>query len=400
MTASALTVQVPSALRPVFDGPARIRGAYGGRGSTKSWSFARMLIAKQLVSPLRVLCARELQNSIRTSVHKVLVDQIEDLGLENHFEYGESYLRSKIGGEFLFKGLRLNAKEIKSTEGVDICWVEEAEAVSDDSFRVLLPTIRKPGSEIWLTWNPESADAAIQRRFIDNPYPDSRIVKINYNDNPWFSAELEAERLHDLAMDPDLYAHVWEGEFLTRSNAQVLSGKWEIADFTRPSDIDGPYYGLDWGFSSDPLAVVVVFIKNRTLYIEYEASGVGIEIDNTARFLDQVPEIRKHMVRADNARPELIRHFQNNGFRMEAAKKWPGSVEDGIAHLRSYDKIIIHRRCTGCQSEARKWSYKIDKLSGDVLPVLIDANNHFMDAVRYALGSLIKAPSSFFIGRA
>lgn len=393
-------LHLPLKLQPVFDGPARYRGAYGGRGSGKSWGFADMALCRTVAAKTRMLCTRELQNSIKASVLQILIDRLEAHGLQDFFDYGASFLTSTLWDEpFLFKGLRHNYREIKSTEGIDICWIEEAETTSEESFRVLFPTIRKPGSEIWLTWNSESIDAPIHQRFVVSPPDNARIAKVNYIDNPWFPLELELERQADMKRDPDVYAHVWEGECLTRTEAQVLGGKWRVERFKQPPEIDGgPYYGCDWGFSSDPLALVRCWVNGNRLYIDAEAGGRGIEIKDTPKCFDTVPGIKEHIVRADNARPELISHMQTEGYRTVGAEKWPGSIEDGITHLRSYDAIVIHERCEKVAKEARLWSYKIDKQTGDVLPVLIDANNHWMDAVRYALAPIIRRKK--FTGRA
>ena len=386
-------IQIPDKLAPVFDGPARYRGAYGGRGSGKSTTFARKLIERALVKRTRVLCTREFQNSIKDSVIQLLIDSVEEMGVQQFFDYGESFFRCKLWNEeFLFKGLRRNIKEIKSLEGVDICWIEEAEQTSEESFRVLIPTIRAPGSEIWLTWNPEAEDAPVRQRFV-LPTPDkmTKVVECNYVDNPWFPPELDYERRQDQKRDPDLYAHVWMGQCLTRTDAQVLAGKWRIDSFTMPEEIDGgPYYGADWGFSTDPMAIVRCWIKGNRLYIDYEAGGVGIEIKDTPAEFDKVPGIRDHVVRADNARPELISHMAGEKFKIVGVDKWPGSVEDGVTHLRSYDEIVIHERCVNVAREARLWSYKIDKQTGDVLPVLLDRMNNWMDGIRYALAPIIK----------
>jgi hypothetical protein len=172
--------------------------------------------------PMRILCAREIQTTIRDSVHRELVNAIDKFGLESWYDYGTSYIQGKNGTEFLFKGLRHNYKEIKSTSGVNICWIEEAEAVSEDSWRVLVPTIREDDSEIWATWNPEDPEAPTQVRFIDSPPVNSRIVQMNWRDNPWFPDVLEEERQHDLkTMDIHLYNHVWEGECITRTGLEI-----------------------------------------------------------------------------------------------------------------------------------------------------------------------------------
>lgn len=387
-----LDMQLPMKLQSVFTGPARYRGAHGGRGSGKSWGFADMAIMRTMAAPTRFLCTRELQNSIRDSVLRLLVDRIEHHGLQRFYDSGESYLRSVLHGEdFIFKGLRHNYREIKSLEGVIICWIEEAETTSEESFRVLIPTIRAHGSEIWMTWNSESLDAPIHKRFILAPPDNAKIAKVNWIDNPWFPEELNQERLADQKRDPDIYAHVWEGECLTRTDAQVLANKWRVDDFIIPDEPDGgPYYGVDWGFATDPLAIVRCFVHGKRLFVDYEAGGKGIEIKDTPAEFLKVPRIKDHIIRADNARPEMIAHMQSEGFRCIGADKWPGSVEDGITHLRSYDEIVIHSRCDRVAREARLWSYKIDKQSGDVLPVLLDLNNHFWDGVRYALAPLIR----------
>lgn len=385
-------IELPPKLIPVFQGEARYRGAYGGRGSGKSFSFALMAAVRGYAEPLRILCCRELQTSIKDSVHAELAAAIQSCDwLNDHYQIGESYIRGKNGTEFLFKGLRHNYQQIKSTSGINICWVEEAETVSEQSWKNLIPTIRAPGSEIWLTWNPEDEDSPTNRRFVIDPPPNSNIAKLNYCDNPWFPPELEQERLNDLKRDPAFYAHVWEGECVTRTDAQILAGKWRIADFEPGEGWDGPYYGLDFGFSVDPTAAVRCWSYDGCLWIDYEAGKVGLEIDDTPAYLrDRVPGIFEHTVRADSARPESISFLKRNGMtRIIGVRKGKGSVEDGIQHLRSYREIVIHPRCEEVARECRLYSYKVDRLSGDVLPVPVDANNHYIDALRYALEPLI-----------
>jgi len=351
-----------------------------------------MAAVRGYAEPLRILCCRELQTSIKDSVHAELAAAIQSHPwLNDHYQIGESYIRGKNGTEFLFKGLRHNYQQIKSTSGINICWVEEAETVSEQSWKNLIPTIRAPGSEIWLTWNPEDEDSPTNKRFVIDPPPNSSIAKLNYCDNPWFPPELDAERLNDLRRDPDYYANVWEGECITRRDAQILAGKWRIAEFEPGPDWDGPYFGLDFGFSVDPTAAVKCWIHNDSLYIEHEAGKVGLEIDDTPAFLrDRIPGICEHTVRADSARPESISYLKRNGMtRTVGVRKGKGSVEDGIQHLRSYREIVIHPRCEEVARECRLYSYKVDRLTGDVLPVVVDANNHYIDAVRYALEPLI-----------
>lgn len=247
-----IEVELPDALYPVFAGQARYRVAYGGRGSAKSWGFARMAIIKAYERRRRVLCARELQNSIKDSVHKLLADQIASMRLPG-FEIGECYIRHSNGSEFIFKGLRTNAAEIKSMEGIDICWVEEAQKVSDDSWQILIPTIRAPGSEIWVTFNPDSKDDPTSQRFIENPPPDSRIVKINYNQNPWFPEELRKEMEYLKRVDPKRYENIWEGEYRDVSQGGRVCYAWSMANIEEVKYNPEKRIYLTCDFNVDPM---------------------------------------------------------------------------------------------------------------------------------------------------
>lgn len=390
---STARVELPPKLIPVFSSKYRYRGAYGGRGSGKSFNFAKMLAIRGYQSTIKILCARELQNSIKDSVHSEIVSAIEsEPWLASHYEWGESFIRCSNGSSFIFKGLRHNAKEIKSTADIDICWVEEAEAVSESSWSVLIPTIRKAGSEIWLTWNPEDSDSATQRRFIANPPPDSMIVEMNWCDNPWFPEELDAERLHDLKHRPDTYGHVWDGECLEITEAQVFKGKFEVADFEIDESCGNPYQGVDFGFARDPTTGVQCFIRGRELLIRNDCGKVGLELDNTAEFINErIEGFSKHVSRADSARPESISYLKRHGLpRITSVKKWAGSVEDGVSFMKSFDRILIHPSCTETIKEFKHYSYKVDKNSGDIQPVIVDAWNHYIDAIRYALSPMIK----------
>ncbi len=192
--------------------PARYKVAHGGRGSAKSWGFARALLIQAAQKPLRVLCTREVQRSIKDSVHKLLSDQIEGLGLGKLYDILATEIRCKNGSEFIFAGLSTQTVEsIKSFEGIDVVWVEEAQAVSKRSWDVLTPTIRKPGSEIWVSFNPELETDETYRRFVLTPPVGAVVAQLNWRDNPWFPPELEAERQDTLKRDPDSYDNIWEG---------------------------------------------------------------------------------------------------------------------------------------------------------------------------------------------
>ena len=203
--------QFPSKLKFLFE-PHRFKAAYGGRGSGKSWGFARALLLQAANKPMRILCAREVQKSIKQSVHTLLNDQIQALGLGAFYQVLEQEIRGINGSTITFTGLANNTVEsIKSFEGVDCVWCEEAQSISKRSWEILIPTIRKEGSEIWVSFNPDVDTDDTYQRFVINPPDNARVVKINYSDNAWFPNVLEAERLHSKAHS-DSYLNTWEGE--------------------------------------------------------------------------------------------------------------------------------------------------------------------------------------------
>ena len=203
----------PRKLQCLFQA-SRYKFIRGGRGSGKSWGIARALLILGSGKKLRILCTREVQKSIKQSVHQLLTDQIQELGLGQFYEVLANEIRGKNGAQFFFAGLSdMTADSIKSFEGCDIVWLEEAQTLTKRSLTILIPTIRKEGSEIWASYNPELETDPIHDMAVVNPPPDAVSVLMNYNDNPWFPATLEAERLHAKAtMRPADYAHVWEGQ--------------------------------------------------------------------------------------------------------------------------------------------------------------------------------------------
>ena len=386
-------VNLPDKLYGLFD-PHRYKILHGGRGSAKSWSVAQVLLVKALEKKQRIGCFREVQKSIRDSVHRLLNDQIQRLGLGRFFDVTRDSIKCiPTGSEFLFSGLASNTVEsIKSFEGIDIAWIEEAQTVSENSWQILIPTIRMDGSEIWITMNPELESDPTYQRFIRGAkdLPDAWVVQINYFDNPWFPDVLQIEMETLRAVDVDAYNHVWLGQCKAHGDAVVFAGKYVSYEFTPEKDMWSPFFGADWGFANDPTAFVKSWVYERTLYVEHEVSEVGLEIDMTPAMLDTIPGSRDHISRADNARPETISYMKRAGFkRMIAGKKWPGSVEDGVDYLRSFDQIVIHPRCKHTLDEFRLYSYRVDKQSGDTLPDIVDRHNHCIDAIRYSLEPMI-----------
>ncbi|HGN0110156.1 TPA: PBSX family phage terminase large subunit [Proteus mirabilis] len=396
---------IPAKLVPVFAKEGvRYRGAFGGRGSAKTRTFAMMSAVKayqaaeQGISGV-ILCGREFMNSLEESSMEEVKQAIRSIPwLNDYFDIGEKYIRTKCKRvNYVFCGLRHNLDSIKSKARILLAWVDEAESVSDLAWKKLRPTVRESGSEIWVTWNPEKDGSATDKRFRKTPPKNSIIVEMNYNDNPWFPDVLEEERLDDLnSLEYSDYAWIWEGAYLENSDKQVLANKYVVQSF--PDDLwqkaDRLLFGADFGFAKDPNTLLRQFILNDCLYIEYEAYGIGVELDHMPAFYDKIPESRKWPIKADSARPETISYLKRQGFNISAAKKWQGSVEDGITHLRGFKQIIIHPRCKETAKEARLYSYKTDRITGEVLPVIEDKNNHCWDAVRYGLDGYITQKSN------
>lgn len=382
---SELILDTPRWMLPMLQ-PARYKGAWGGRGSGKSHGVAEMVIEAHVMDQKRrTVCVREVQKSLNQSVKRLLETKIQSMNAGAYFDVQESCIKSVTGdGIILFQGMQNHtADSIKSLEGMDCAWVEEAQSMSQRSLDLLRPTIRKPGSELWFTWNPgESTDPVDVLLRGENPPPNAVVIPVNFVDNPWFPDVLREEMEYDKRRDPDKYAHVWLGEYVRNSEARVFKN-WSIEEFESPS---GAVFrlGADWGFSVDPTTLIRCHIDGRRLYIDHEAYMVGCEITDTPALFMTVPEAEKWPITADSARPETISHMRKNGFpKIMPAVKGPKSLEEGVEWLKSFD-IIVHPRCIHTIDELTLYSYKTDPLTGKVLPVLEDKKNHVIDALRYA----------------
>lgn len=394
-------LQIPAKLAPLFTAiDKRYRCSHGGRGSAKTRTFALMTAVKAYQAANNgesgvILCAREFMNSLEESSMEEVKQAIRSVPwLAANFDIGEKYIRTLDRNvSYVFCGLRHNLDSIKSKARILLCWVDEAETVSETAWQKLDPTVRESGSEIWVTWNPEKDGSATDKRFRKQPDDDTIVVEMNYTDNPWFPDVLEKVRRRDRKnLDDQTYAWIWEGDYLENSDKQVLANKYVVQSF--PDDLwkkaDRLLFGADFGFAKDPNTLLRQFILDDCLYIEYEAYGIGVELDHMPAFYDKIPEARKWPIKADSARPETISYLSRQGFNISAAKKWQGSVEDGITFLRGFKQIIIHPRCKETAKEARLYSYKTDRITGEVLPVIADAHNHCWDASRYGLDGYIK----------
>lgn len=402
MRASDAQIRLPAKIAEALGAPLgtwQFRALYGGRGSGKSQGAATIALLRGYEQQLRVLCVREFQTSIAESFYAELQAAAERyLFLQNHYSFQKDRIVGRNGTQFLFKGLRRNSQNIKSLAKIDLTIVEEAEDVPEKSWTDLEATVfRTSISELWAIWNPRRDGSPVDLRFIKNPPANAVVRRVNYSDNSFFPDRLEQLRRRERErLDLGTYAHVWDGEYLENSDSQILADKVVVREF-RLSRIeerfDGPYHGLDFGFAQDPSAAIQCYVDTDTdtLYVTREAGGVGIDLDDLPSVVREIPGVERHVVRCDNSRPESVSHLRKHGLLYaESAPKWSGSVEDGISHLRSYRQIIVHPSCQRFAEEARLYSYKVDRLTGDVLPIIVDEYNHWIDALRYALAPLIK----------
>lgn len=426
---STQQLPVPRVFVP-FLSPRRYKGAFGGRGSGKSHFFAQMLVARCVADPtIRAVCVREIQKSLDQSVKQLIEDKIAAIGAQHRFEVQEREIyvlnrRGERAGLIIFQGMQNHtADSMKSLEGYRIAWVEEAQSLSQRSLELLTPTLRAKDAELWFSWNPRQASDPVDA-FLRSPEAegdaDILALEVNYTDNPWFGeTSLVRDMERDRRRNPDKYAHVWMGAYQRNSETRVFRN-WREAEFEAPADAVFRF-GADWGFAIDPSVLVRAFIgrwdgdravadtKGRTLFIDAEAYEIGCEIDDTpALFAGDCPANHKALtwtnprkrsgiegslkwtITADSSRPETVSYMKRHGFKIVGAIKGPGSVEDGIEFLRSFD-IVVHPRCKHTVDELTLYSWKTDPLTGEILPVLADKDNHLIDALRYAVEALRRA---------
>lgn len=386
-----LHIPTPKVFEPLLH-PARYKGLFGGRGSGKSWFFAQALIEQCLVESTRAVCVREFQRSLEQSVKRLLEDTIDAFGLDHDFRVMNTHIETPGDGIIIFEGMSTQTKEsIKSLEGYSICWVEEAQSLSQRSLDLLRPTIREPRSEMWFSWNPRTPKDPVDKLLRSVPAPPSSVVVgTTYRDNPWFPDVLLPEVAWDQKTDPEKYAHIWLGEYEKKSEARVFKN-WKVDDFDTPADAVF-YYGADWGFSADPTVLVRCFLEQppattrQTLYVDREVYKIGCEIDHTPDLFDTLDEQQARLwpIVADSARPETISYLHHHGYpRIESAVKGANSLKEGVIFLQGLD-IIVHPRCVHTIDELTMYSYKTDALTGIITPMLEDKKNHVIDALRYA----------------
>ena len=378
-----INLKVANVYKPLWKNAKRRNYIYGGRGSGKSHDVAEYCLFRAYQSKIKVLCTRELQNSIADSVYSLLKNKITDMHLDFFFTVYKDRIVGNNGSEFIFKGIHNNVSEIKSMENISIAWLEESQSLSRESIDVIVPTIRAPGSILIFTFNPYKDNDPIYME-MKNATEDDLVIKANYSDNPWFPEELRLEMERDKKNDYQKYLWVWEGECLGLSDAQIFRGKYVVENFETPKNADF-HFGADWGFANDPTTLVRSFIVGNDLYIDMCAGKVGCDLEDTPSLFNEVQGSSIYPIYADSARPETISFMRSKHYNVIAAEKWNGSVEDGIQYLRSFSCIHIHERCKAVAEEFDLYQYKVDRQTGEVLRVPVDKFNHYIDAIRYSL---------------
>lgn len=378
-----INLKVANVYKPLWKNAKRRNYIYGGRGSGKSHDVAEYCLFRAYQSKIKVLCTRELQNSIADSVYSLLKNKITDMKLDFFFTVYKDRIVGNNGSEFIFKGIHNNVSEIKSMENISIAWLEESQSLSRESIDVIVPTIRAPGSILIFTFNPYKDNDPIYLE-MKNATEDDLVIKANYSDNPWFPEELRLEMERDKKNDYQKYLWVWEGECLGLSDAQIFRGKYVVENFETPKNADF-HFGADWGFANDPTTLVRNFIVGNDLYIDMCAGKVGCDLEDTPSLFNEVQGSSIYPIYADSARPETNSFMRSKHYNVIAAEKWNGSVEDGIQYLRSFSCIHIHERCKAVAEEFDLYQYKVDRQTGEVLRVPVDKFNHYIDAIRYSL---------------
>lgn len=389
-------LQLPEKLAPIFE-PRRYKVMHGGRGGGKSWSVAGVLLTMAADKPLRILCAREVQKSMRDSVHRLLKDQVVKLGLEAFYQVLDTEIRGANGSLFVFTGLQSHTVDsIKSFEGVDIVWVEEAHGVSKKSWDVLIPTIRKEGSEIWLTLNPDMDTDETYQRFIATPSPDTWVCEINWRDNPWFPAVLNEERLKARrSQSAEDYEHIWEGK--PRRVAEGAIYRHEIeALYAENRATRVPYDPLlpvhtvwDLGWNDAMTILLVQRGPQDVRIIDY--------IEDSHRTLDwYVAQLEKrpyrwgtdylpHDARASNFQTGKSTEEQLRAMGREVDVLKAASVEEGIRAAR----LLFPRCYFDAEKTARlleclkRYRRDIHSKTGEAMAPLHDEFSHGADGFRY-----------------
>ena len=397
--------EFPIKLKGLFE-KSRYKVAYGGRGGAKSWGIARALLIKGAKDPMRILCAREFQTSIKDSVHKLLCDQIEALGLLGFYEITQNSIRGKNGTEFAFVGLRNNVANIKSYEGVDVVWVEEAQTTSRLSWNILIPTIRKQGSEIWISFNPELETDETYQRFVLKPPADCIQIKINWSDNPWFPDTLMLEKDALKERDLEAYNQVWEGLCRQSVDGAIFAKELQQAELDGrltkvPYDATKPVHAvfdLGWADSTAIWFLQFVGMETRLIrYIEDSQKTISHYLATMQTFgyvYDKVwlphDAENKTLAAAGRSIDDIVRAA---GYKTQILPRVP--ILDSINAARTIFPSCYFDRDNAAEGIncLRHYRYEVDPATGQFSrSPLHDHYSHGADAFRY-IALMIKEPA-------
>ena len=380
MTAGVVSINTPRWATPLLDPCLTYLLMHGGRGGGKSHFVAEYIVEACMLNKTSVLCLREVLKSLAQSSKRLIENKISELKVDDYFIIQHDKILHKTNGSIIeFAGLHgQTATSIKSYEGVNIAWVEEAQTISQMSLDLLIPTIRTPGAKLIFTWNPNKENDPIEVLRKD-PRPGTCVVQVNYMDNPWFPEILRIAMEYDKSRDIDKYNHVWMGGYDTKSEARIFKN-WKVDEFTLPPSTIFRF-GCDWGFS-DPTVLVRTHVDGKRLYIDYEAYEHNCEIVDLPDLFATIPDSHLYPIVADNARPETISYMKSHGYPRIFPCQKP-NIEESIEFLKSYD-ILIHARCTHTIDEFTNYAFKICPHTGDITNKIPDKKNHVIDATRYA----------------
>ena len=380
-----IEVHIPIEFKRLFDKDWREAAIYGGRNSLKSHTVARYLLIRARQTKTRIGCFREFQNSMTESSHQLLCDLITKYQLTDFKVTSNSIINTKTGSDFLFKGLWNNEQTIKSIEGIDIAWVEEAQTVSSSSIDVLTPTVRKEGSQIIYTYNRLLEDDPVHTRLVIEGRPNTLVIKVNYDTAlkyGWMADVLIREMEDDKSKRPLLYKHKWLGE--PSSSERKIFKDWAIIDLV-PHEARLERYGLDFGYSNDPSAIIAVYYYNGGYILDEIAYQKGLSNQSIA---DILLNQDKAVVVADSAEPKSIDEIKMYGLTILPAVKGSGSVQTGIQFVQG-QRISVTKRSLNIIREYQRYLWKLDK-EGRIVNEPDHTYSHSMDAIRYALSSLLR----------
>lgn len=389
-------LKFPRKFEPLLNSPAKYKIIHGGRGGGKSWSVARWLLVKGMERPITILCARETQSSMRQSVHKLLAEQIADMGLLGFYDIKQVDITGINGTKFIFAGISdQTAAGIKSLEGAHICWVEEAHMVTDYSWTILLPTLfRKGDPELWITFNPELDTDDTWVRFMEQSPEKSIKCELNWRDNPWFPPDLDEMRLHQKSILPHWeYEWIWEGKCKPAITGAIyadqmaeLFAQGHVMDL--PVDATLPVYAaMDIGFNDSTAIVVCQRLLSKLFVIDYIEDDHKDEAFYSALLRKRPYKVQGLFLPHDGAHnhftgPSAERAFQNLGWQITVLPNQP--VEDGIRTLRAqFPSLYIDKKCERLVDCLKRYARIIPKTTGEPSKPKHDEFSHGADAMRY-----------------